>query len=73
MFYAIVIVFVLLSFINLPKCYCGNFKGLQERRLNTSYYDDERNWLYSCKLCFDEQWAYYKERWEDYYADVRVY
>jgi hypothetical protein len=40
------------------------------RRLNTAFVDDELNHEYSCLDCFQEHCAYYKERWEDYWADV---
>ena len=39
------------------------------RRLNTSYVDDEKNWLISCKECFDRMFYQYEEMWADYYAN----
>jgi hypothetical protein len=55
---------------NGPICKCCGRPQLniRERRLNTAYYNEDQNWLTSCKDCFDEVVAYYKERWDDYYA-----
>lgn len=38
------------------------------RRLNTLYYDDRTNWMFSSQEAFEERWEYYAERWADYYS-----
>ena len=49
---------------------CGESKPDVERRhRNTMYNDDESNYLTSCMDCFQEDWDYYQELWDDIYAD----
>lgn len=42
--------------------------GIENRRLNTQYEDEKRNWFISCYSCYRETMAYYEEMWSDYYA-----
>lgn len=42
-----------------------NFK---KRRLNTSYYDDKQNWLYSCHIIYQETIEYHEQDWKDDYS-----
>jgi len=55
----------------LPKrCKCGRWSwSIRRRRLNTAYVDEERNYMYSCRECYEEAYEYYAERWADYYAN----
>ena len=42
----------------------------QKRRLDTYYVDEQRNWLTSCKLCFDIKSCKIQEQWDEYYKDI---
>jgi hypothetical protein len=42
--------------------------GIELRRLNTAFANDEENLMRSCLPCYEEMYAYYEERWADYYA-----
>lgn len=47
---------------------CGKyFKYPIKRRLNTAFIEEELNWICSCKDCYEEEVAYYKEMWLEYY------
>ncbi len=47
---------------------CHNISSVVEsRRLNTSYVDDQLNFLESCDWCFEVACEYYDELWRDYY------
>lgn len=49
-----------------PWC-CRYFRyGVRTRRRNTAYYDEENNYITACAECRDEDWAYFKERWDEY-------
>lgn len=52
------------------KCPCCEEMSysIERRRRNTSYEDDESNYLTSCLHCYAQDFEYYAERWEDYYA-----
>lgn len=43
---------------------------VQRRHRNTMYQDDESNYMTSCQACFDEDWAYYQELWDDINRDI---
>lgn len=55
----------------LRKCHCcGRWRtDVTRRRRNTAFCEeyDEMNYLTSCKECFDEDWDYYAERWNEFY------
>ncbi|MCP5415007.1 MAG: hypothetical protein H6961_10415 [Chromatiaceae bacterium] len=57
-----------------PICGCPDYDSgkavIANRRLNTSYVDDKKNWLISCESCFDEIYDQYAEMWSEYYAMV---
>lgn len=42
-------------------------RDVKRRARNTSYVDDELNWLVSCLDCYQEDYEYYAELWRDYY------
>jgi DNA-directed RNA polymerase subunit M/transcription elongation factor TFIIS len=51
-----------------PKC--GRVSiTVERRRTRNAYVDDERNFLVSCAKCYDEDDAYWKEQWEDFYSN----
>lgn len=54
------------------KCKCCGFMSttVARRPLNTMYVDDERNFLESCKGCYEETIDYYKDLWSEYYSMV---
>lgn len=37
------------------------------RRLNTAYHEDDRNWLHSCRACWEDTVEYYRELWQEVY------
>lgn len=43
-------------------------RTVENRRLNTAYVDDTRNYLISCKKCYDQAYSDYAQMWEDYYS-----
>jgi hypothetical protein len=43
----------------------------KRRRLCTQYSKEEDNWVTCCEEQFNEINDYYKERWQDYWSDVR--
>ena len=46
---------------------CGKyFKYPKVRRRNTAYQDDKLNFTKTCKMCYDKQEEYWKERWDEY-------
>ena len=48
---------------------CDKYKrSIERRRLNTSYVDDESNFLTSCLHCYADAFEDYAERWADYYS-----
>ena len=48
---------------------CGKkLDTIAKRRRNTSYNDDEGNWLVSCKDCHDYDTECFEEMWQDYYS-----
>lgn len=42
---------------------------VEKRPRDTSYVDDENNYLTSCIECYARDCEYYAERWAEYYAD----
>jgi hypothetical protein len=51
---------------------CGCGSGLKvsknKRPRNTSYHEEEKNWLNPCcDYCFVEDYNYYAELWKEYY------
>lgn len=53
----------------MEKCPCCErmMYSVCRRRLNTSYEEEESNYLNSCLYCFADQYEYYAERWDEYY------
>lgn len=49
-------------------CIVCKKKGATKRRQNTAYVEDEKNWVVMCDSCFEENEAYWQERWEEYYT-----
>ena len=43
---------------------------IENRRLNTQYIEEERNWFLSCYECYVETCNYYQEMWDEYYAGL---
>jgi len=43
---------------------------IENRRLNTAYDDDSRNWFMSCYECYEEAYHYYREMWDEYYSGL---
>lgn len=43
------------------------FKLGKRRRLNTAYIDDERNFSFQCKACYDLTIDHYDELWKSIY------
>ncbi len=50
--------------------YCRREGKVARRRKNTAYVDEKRNWMESCRECFQEAVEYYADLWQQYYADV---
>lgn len=50
-------------------CFCCGryFKYPIKRELNTAYEKDEKNWICTCRKCYEEAIAHYEEMWLDYY------
>lgn len=48
---------------------CKRRRLVRRRRLNTAFVDNRRNFLASCRECFEHAWAYWADQWSDYYAD----
>ena len=55
-----------------PTCMRSDGEGgkIKKRHRNTSFVNDSLNYLISCKECWQEDWDYYQERWEDYNAEL---
>jgi hypothetical protein len=55
-----------------PTCPCCARACLdnKRRRINTSFADEDSNWLTSCGRCYDETLSYYSDLWHDYRAMV---
>jgi hypothetical protein len=54
-------------------CPCCNRKrafGVEERRINTAYADESRNYITSCITCYKTTIEYYADLWESYYRDI---
>lgn len=50
---------------------CGQVSDTIEwRRTNTAYIYESSNWTDVCDLCFEEEQAYWEERWADYRASI---
>jgi hypothetical protein len=48
---------------------CGQyFQYPKIVRQNTAYVEDSSNWFYGCKGCAEENEAYWKSMWDDYYG-----
>jgi cyclopropane fatty-acyl-phospholipid synthase-like methyltransferase len=53
--------------------YCEKFFHYpKRRRLCTQYANEEDNWVTCCEEQFNEINDYYKERWQDYWSDIRA-
>lgn len=48
----------------------GWFMYPKRFKMNTAYVDDEANYSYGCKECQRDCFEYYKERWDEYYANI---
>lgn len=42
---------------------------VKKERRNTSYVDDESNWITACQECRDEDDAIMADMWADYWSD----
>ena len=51
---------------------CGQAGEIKKRRLNTSYADEESNWMEACLDCFQGAVAQYADMWSDYYSGLGV-
>ena len=64
-----------LTKIGVPLCHghCGYcFKIGKRRRQNTKYAEDEMNYVFCCKNCFEQIEACWAEQWDDYYSSQGV-
>ena len=50
---------------------CERPGQIAKRRRNSSYANDEENWLVSCEECFKDDTHCLDEMWEDYYSMTR--
>ena len=57
------------EFVGIVCPCCHAFSRVDRRRLNTAYVDDERNYLESCRDCFEAEVEHYADLWADYYSD----
>ena len=48
-------------------CGCGATEGVERRRLNTAFADDESNWATCCDVCFGQLVDHYADLWDLYY------
>lgn len=46
------------------------FRKGRRQRQNTSYCDDERNWVIACDPCMETIQEHWNEMWAEYYAGV---
>jgi hypothetical protein len=54
------------NWYNLTRsCSVKRFKIVRQ---NTAYVEDSSNWFYGCKGCAEENEAYWKSMWDDYYG-----
>jgi len=60
--------FVVFMVHPVPRCGCGSTYRVMTRRRMTSYADDSMNFTTGCEACFDDEQAYWAERWDEYYA-----
>ena len=50
---------------------CGRVSfTIKNRRMSCRYVEEERNWLYSCNDCYEEEQSHWREMWDDYYSCV---
>ena len=63
----------ILSFFKKKFGYCEMchqwFVYPKRRRMNTSYKDEESNYVCVCKTCFGEIEQYWEERWQEYWSE----
>jgi len=43
-------------------------RGVESRRMNTAYVNDESNFTLSCEPCYDKTISYYAEMWDEYWS-----
>jgi len=48
-----------------PRCE-RTMTGVNWRRLNTAYVDEESNWFYSCRDCYGDAVEHYEQMWKEY-------
>lgn len=57
-----------------PPAFCERCEVSDEtvirRRLNTAFVDEEKNYSTLCQSCYDEECAYWQERWNDYNREI---
>jgi len=52
---------------------CGEYKTtIQCRRQNTTYIDEIYNFVIMCDECFEDNEAYWKERWDELYCEIHA-
>lgn len=60
--------------INKDECeFCEgvvNAIDIKNRRLNTSYVNDENNFFTSCTPCYKRAYEMYEEMWDEYYRGL---
>ena len=50
--------------------YCNQyFKYPKQRKLNTKYTEEGRNYLSSCNFCYKKTINYYSELWDTFYSE----
>lgn len=57
----------ILAHTNCERC---GVEGAELRHQNTAYNEVLSNYHVLCDLCDEENEAYWKERWEDYYSGL---
>lgn len=63
----------LINKIKLPLCHGWEgpcFRRWKKRRQNTSYVNEESNWVFLCDRCMKINHEHWQEMWNDYYRSV---
>lgn len=49
-------------------CCEREMSDVEKRHRNTAYQNEESNWLESCGECFEQDYEFFQELWDDYYG-----
>lgn len=44
--------------------------GIKTQRRNTAYVEEAKNWLTACRVCHEEDEAYFADLWDQYYSSI---